>query len=137
MNKKLHKCFKKVRVKKETTRNEIQKLIKQRIELKKSAKTIQSQIDKTNIETKIDDVELKIAHATASKSSETIKQQFSDMSNLQGSFSNIGMWKLKQKLIPRPSDAPMVKKDPAGNLVTNPELLKNLCLLYTSPSPRD
>ena len=36
------------------------------------------------------------------------------------------MWKLKSKLLPRPSDPPMAKKDAGGNLITAPLPLKKL-----------
>ena len=38
------------------------------------------------------------------------------------------MWKVKSKLFPRPSDPPMAKKDPHGNIITSQEALKKLYL---------
>ena len=38
------------------------------------------------------------------------------------------MWKVKSKLFPRPSDPPMAKKDPYGNIITSQEALKKLYL---------
>ena len=38
------------------------------------------------------------------------------------------MWKLKNQLMPKEMDPPMAKFDDKGNLITNPNLLKNLYL---------
>ena len=38
------------------------------------------------------------------------------------------MWKLKNKLMPKEMDPPMAKFDDKGNLITAPNLLKNLYL---------
>ena len=45
-----------------------------------------------------------------------------------GNFSQIGMWKLKNQLIPKEMDPPMAKLDSYGNLITAPGALKNLYL---------
>ena len=47
---------------------------------------------------------------------------------LDGNFSNVGFWKMKQKLWPSSCDPPMAKHDREGNLVTAPGALKNLYL---------
>ena len=50
------------------------------------------------------------------------------MDSLDGSFNQIGMWKVKKKICPRPKDPPTAKKDDLGNLITAPSALKNLYL---------
>ena len=57
-----------------------------------------------------------------------VKEYINEVENEQGNFSQIKLWKLKQKLCPKPSDPPMAKKDREGNLITSPDLLKNLYL---------
>ena len=48
---------------------------------------------------------------------------------MYGKFS-IGMWKLKNKLMPKEMDPPMAKYDDQGNLITAPEALKALYLQH-------
>ena len=55
-------------------------------------------------------------------------EHISNLQTLNGSFSNLGMWKLKSKLLPRPRDPPMAKKDAYGNLITSKGALKKLYL---------
>ena len=50
------------------------------------------------------------------------------METLDGNFSQLGLWKIKQKLCPLISDPPMAKYDNRGNLITTAEALKNLYL---------
>jgi hypothetical protein len=50
------------------------------------------------------------------------------LDTLDGQFSQIGMWKIKKKICPRPKDPPTAKKDEFGNLITAPTALKNLYL---------
>ena len=47
---------------------------------------------------------------------------------MSGSFSQNGMWKVKSRLLPRPRDPPMAKKDRQGNLITSKAGLKKLYL---------
>ena len=49
------------------------------------------------------------------------------------SFSNLGMWKLKNKLWPKERDPPMAKFDERGNLLSCPEGLKKLYLRHYDP----
>ena len=46
----------------------------------------------------------------------------------EGNFSQLKIWKLKQKICPKIPDPPMAKKDENGSLITAPELLKSLYL---------
>ena len=55
-----------------------------------------------------------------------IKEQISSFQIGDGSFSQVGLWKLRKKLLPRQSDPPMGKKDLEGNLITGTEALKEL-----------
>ena len=50
------------------------------------------------------------------------------METLEGNFSQVGFWKMKQKLWPSSCDPPMTKHDEEGNLVTAPGALKKLYL---------
>ena len=50
--------------------------------------------------------------------------------SVNGKFSQTGMWKLKNKLIPKDVDPPMGKYDEFGNLITAPDALKSLYLSH-------
>jgi hypothetical protein len=58
----------------------------------------------------------------------TIKEQVGQIETLDGKFSQIVFWKIKRKLCPQLPDPPMAKKNEAGILITNPNLLKKLYL---------
>ena len=57
-----------------------------------------------------------------------ITDHIADLDSLDGSFNQISMWKIKNKICPRPKDPPTAKKDHLGNLITAPAALKNLYL---------
>ena len=73
-------------------------------------------------------VEERISHFSAQKNKKAVVEHISNLQTLNGSFSNLGMWKLKSKLLPRPRDPPMAKKDGHGNLITSKGALKKLYL---------
>ena len=72
------------------------------------------------------DVEDQIVEIEASKNTDTVKEHIETLETLDGNFSQMGMWKLKQKLCPVAVDPPMAKLDDKGNLITSPEALKQL-----------
>ena len=49
-----------------------------------------------------------------------------DVEDVDGTFSQLKLWKLKRKVCPRPADPPMAKKDEDGNIITVPSQLKKL-----------
>ena len=57
-----------------------------------------------------------------------VKKYAGNIETLDGNFSQLGLWKLKQKLCPLLSDPPMAKYDDGGNLITTTEALKKLYL---------
>ena len=48
------------------------------------------------------------------------------ITNKNGTTNNAGVWKLRKKIFPRPLEHLTGKKDKQGNLVTNPDSLKNI-----------
>ena len=57
-----------------------------------------------------------------------IKRHTEKLSNLEGGINNGGLWELKKEVAPRPIDPPMAKKDEQGNVITEPETIKELYL---------
>ena len=64
----------------------------------------------------------------ADKTAKLVTDQLCQLNTIDGNFNSVGMWKVKKKVLPRPTDPPMAKKDSGGNLVTAPLLLKKLYL---------
>ena len=76
----------------------------------------------------IQKIEDEISAKCANKNAETVKQYVKQLDSTSGNFSQLGMWKLKNKLCPKQNDPPMAKKDKMGALITEPNLLKKLYL---------
>ena len=73
-------------------------------------------------------VEESLTDLTSEKNVKTIKDHLNQLSSENGSFSNLKMWQLKKKLLPREKDLPMGKKDEKGVLITSHNELLNLYL---------
>ena len=59
-----------------------------------------------------------------------VQDHLKQIESEEGTFLNLGFWKLKEKLRPDSKDPPMAKKDKDGNLITSPEGIKNLYLNF-------
>ena len=62
----------------------------------------------------------------AERNAKLVTEQISQLSSMDGNFYSAGLWKVKNKVLPRPQDPPMAKRDVAGNLITAPLPLKKL-----------
>ena len=71
-------------------------------------------------------IEEEISANSDTKYFEKIKEQLQIIANKDGSTNNTGVWKLRQKIFPKPVEKLSAKKDQSGNLITNPEVLKDL-----------
>ena len=80
------------------------------------------------IERKINEVTQNISMLSSVKNKKIIDEQLSTINNINGSFSRLGMWKMKSKLFPKVYDHPTAKKDGSGNLIAAAEPLKKLYL---------
>ena len=120
----VHKCFNKVRVGTKLIEDkDIRELLNEQTKLKKSMKNNHSEIfQKQSLE-----LEKKIAERVADRNAKIVKE-YVDSMNFDGKFSPLGMWKLKNRLMPREYDVPMGKLDEVGNLVTVPSALRSLYL---------
>ena len=59
-----------------------------------------------------------------------IKEHIIGIKQSEGGFSQLGLWKIKQKFYPLSTDPPMAKKDENGLVITSPNLLKDLHCSY-------
>ena len=122
----LHQCFRKIRVGKTKESPEIQKLLDEKSNLQILIGTNINSLEESEAKSKITEIETLISILCAKKNCEMVKQFTSTLGN--GNFSQAGMWKLKNQLVPKEMDPPMAKQDKRGNLITAPAALKNLYL---------
>ena len=127
-----HTCFKKTRITSGVCNNygekSLQGLLKLRMKLSMDAKNCKDNTEKQLIEERLENVEKLLKDNFAAKTAEVIKEHFDTMKLSEGKFSQNGLWKLKQKFLPRPLDPPMAKMDENGLLITSPNLIKELYL---------
>ena len=77
---------------------------------------------------KITQIEEEISKMCAERNGNIVNNDIKSLGTPDGNFSQIGMWKLKNQLVPKEIDPPMAKMDKHGNLITAPEALKKLYL---------
>ena len=80
------------------------------------------------VEEKIKEIDNFLIEKCAAKNAEIIRQHFRKVETPEGNFCQLNLWKLKKKLFPKQCDPPMGKKDEKGNLITAPNLLRDLYL---------
>ena len=117
----LHKCFRKIKLS-DKQNLELESLFKKRNDLR--AKND----EKSKNELK--HVEEELAHKCAKENYEKIKDEIDGIKCKEGGFNSGKLWKLKKKFFPHSRDPPTAMLDDSGNLVTNPDLIKEL-LKYT------
>ena len=106
----------------------IQSKLKEQTELKESIAKSQCKLSEEIAKSNLEKIEKDLAEETATQNAETIKEHLQTVESLDGNFSQIGFWKLKQKIWPSSCDPPMAKQDNEGNIITAPQTLKNLYL---------
>ena len=130
----LHKCFKKVRIRsggkagKSDQHIKIRAQLKLRMQLKIFLKNSTCSTEKKIAEELLEEVERFLTENTAAKNVATVKEYIKYVETEEGNFSQLKLWKLKQKLCPKAPDPPMAKRDENGSLITAPELIKSLYL---------
>jgi hypothetical protein len=124
----LHKCFKKFRIKKTGARiggakTEVMELIMEKTKLSISLPSITCMLGKQIVENEILKLEEKISEISASRNALIVRDFLNNLDTSTGSFSQLGLWKLKNLLCPTQTDPPMAKNDSQGNLITAPNLV--------------
>ena len=127
-----HQCFKKIRIKNKTMnvnkKDDIQVNLEIKTKLQMFLNESKSAFSRQIIEKRLAEVTEKILLLSSTRNKKIIDEHFLQLNNLDGTFSRIGMWKLKSKLLPNKYDPPTAKKDGAGNLITAVEPLMKLYL---------
>ena len=116
LNKVLHKCFRKIRVKKQKPVETQEKLYNRWREIKA----------KTDPNSKIETEE--IEKELASEYVEMVDKAVEDAENVENGFTSKKLWDLKKKLCPRSRDPPTAMLDDKGNLVKDEEKIQELAV---------
>ena len=130
LNRIFQKCFKKIRIRNGPRKTYGNEIIQEKMDLKTKLKTFllnnKCKVAQEVAKKKLNEIEEILIEQMANKNATIVKEHLEQIEDTNGGFSNIGFWKLKQKLHPAAVDPPLAKKDKAGNLVTSPEAIKNL-----------
>ena len=116
LNKIIHKCFRKIKIKK-------QKPIEAQEQMYNRWKEIKS---KTDPESKLETEQLE--EELADDYFKKIKEAAEDIECEEGGEVSNKIWKLKRQLCPNSRDPPTAMKDSEGNLITSEERIKELAL---------
>ena len=131
MQKKFHKCFKKVRIKKGgktlVGNRSIQHLLKIQQKTKRLIKKTSCHCSLDLLNQFLSNLDKHIEKQEADINADKIKEYIKTCNDENG-LNRRGFWKMKKKLCPKHIDPPMAKHDSKGNLITNPAALKKLYL---------
>ena len=87
-----------------------------------------SAIERFDLEDKVKDIEQQISEEHKKKQIQKVQEQIDAISDADGRVNTSGAWKLRKKLCPKPLEQLTAKIDKGGNLVTNPEAIKEIYL---------
>ena len=107
-------CFKKIRITAKSTQvtpSEIQDELKTISQLKLSFSNTACPIKKQELTSKLTKSEERVTNLMADKTAKLVTDQLCQLNTIDGNFNSVGMWKVKKKVLPRPTDPPMAKKD--------------------------
>ena len=105
---------------------EIENLLRQKSKLKISLSKNVSEEKKSQLKIKLTQTEEQLSNVTSSRNEKIVEEHVKSLDANGGKFSQTGMWRLKNKLWPKPKDPPMAKYDKKGNLITSSRALKEL-----------
>jgi hypothetical protein len=108
--------------------SDVQTLIEQKTKLSLSLSNSTCRLGRQITENVIQEIEDNICSKSADRNAEIVKEYVQSMTIGTGNFSQLSMWKLKNKLFPNSVDPPMAKRDKYGTLISAPSLLKKLYL---------
>ena len=114
LNKTFHQCFTKIRIKNKRSvpkeKDDIQKQLNLKTKLQQFLKDAKSDFSRNVVNAKIDRINQDISALSADKNAKLVQDQLGNINFLDGTFSQVGLWKVKSKLFPRNFDPPMAKK---------------------------
>ena len=119
--------FPKRRITNKQIQTEENKLMDKRSRIKQQIKHTEDDVDKEVLEKEVELIEAELAKSVSKTNFEKIKENISLLTSINGSLSATGLWKVKQKKIPKHSKPlPVAKVDNHGRLISDPDELKKL-----------
>ena len=67
-------------------------------------------IEKQKLKSKLEENEVKVTTLMADRNAEMVKEQLSQINSTDGNFNQARIWKVKNKILPRPKVTPWPKK---------------------------
>ena len=123
----IHVCFRKVRIT-ERKKDQVQEQLDERRMIKSKVNQANTAAERHELEDRLQRIEQSISDSCETKHINIIRDQIRSITNKDGTTNNTGVWKLRRKIFPRPAEQLSGKKDKEGNLVTNPDKLKEVYL---------
>ena len=124
----IKKSFTKIRIRKNYKKDEMQEKIRERKDTLKKISNSKSATERFHLEDKVKDIEKEISEELRQKQVQKVQEQISAISDADGRVNTSGAWKLRKKLCPKPLEQLTAKMDKEGNLVTDPESIKEIYL---------
>ena len=103
---------------------EIQKLLDSKLKFQLILQSDVSKEAQERAENAILEIDEQISKLCAERNCDLVMNYTKSLDSSDGYFSQIGMWKLKNQLIPKEMDPPMAKVDSHRNLITALQALK-------------
>ena len=129
MNNIFYKSFKKIRITGNTDmKNEIVIFMEMKGQLKILLLTVEDRSEIKEIKNQIRILDNYISSKCAEQNKNLVKEYAQDLNSEKATFSQHGQWKLKSKLCQTSVDPPTAKIDSSGQMITSPNLLRDLYL---------
>ena len=103
-------------------------LLLKRQELKKEINDAKTATEVHLLEDKLEEVDNAISEECHLMHMEKITNHLKSITDPDGKVNGTGVWRLRKKVCPKPHEQPTAKMDKEGNIVTNPEAIKNIYL---------
>ena len=132
LNKKLHKCFTKIRSRKggrkQVGNPVIQLLLKTQSDVRSISRKVSCQSSLILIAQFEEKIEMHLTKLQHEENAAKLKEKLLLCGMNEDKFNQQGFWKIRKQCCPKSIDPPMAKRDNLGNLVTASEALKSLYL---------
>ena len=102
--------------------------MQERKEIMKKIHNTQSVAEQYRLEDKLQNIEKSISDEFQQKQAQKVQEHLDAITDSEGKVNTSGAWKLRRKLCPKPLEQLTAKYDKAGNLVSNPEAIKDIYL---------
>ena len=114
LNNTFHLAFKKIRIRSGGNPSlarvgNTENKLREKADMEKVFKNSSSEAERSCAKNKLEQLEREIFELLSEKNAQIVIEQVACLDAMDGSFNQIGMWKVKKKLCPRPKDPPTAK----------------------------